>query len=57
MFLALQRTFKSSDENPTLLKWVFALDELLARLWFSIGTVWNVPEVVRIAEKVRFIYQ
>ena len=57
MFLALQRTFKSSDENPTLFKWIFALDELLARLWFSIGTVWNVPEVVRIAEKVRFIYQ
>ena len=46
MFLALQRTFKSSDENPTLIKWIFALDELLARLWFSIGTVRNAPEVV-----------
>jgi len=57
MFLALQRTFKSSDENPTLLKWIFALDELLARLWFSIGTVWNVPEIVQIAEKVRFFYR
>ena len=56
MFLALQRTFKSSDENPTLLKWTFALDELLARLWLSIGTVWNVPEVVRIAEQVRFFH-
>jgi len=56
MFLALQRTFKSSDENLTLLKWTFALDELLARLWLSIGTVWNVPEVVRIAEQVRFFH-
>jgi len=46
MFLALQRTFKSSDENPVLIQWIFALDELLARLWFSIATVRNVLEVV-----------
>lgn len=51
MFLALQRMLKSSDENPSLLKWIFAVDELLAKIWLSIGTVWKVPEVVLMAEQ------
>ncbi|KAJ3573353.1 hypothetical protein NP233_g2488 [Leucocoprinus birnbaumii] len=51
MLLALQRTLKSPEGNPTLLKWMFALDELLARVWLSIGTVWNAHEVVQLAEQ------
>jgi hypothetical protein len=52
MLLALQRALKTSDENPSLLKWILAVDELLAKVWLSIGIVWNVPEVVQMAEQV-----
>ncbi|KXN86404.1 Protein EFR3 [Leucoagaricus sp. SymC.cos] len=51
MLLALQRAIKASDENPDLLKWIFALDELLTKIWLSIGVVWNVPEVTQMAEQ------
>jgi hypothetical protein len=53
MLLALQRVVNTSDENPSLLKWVFAVDELLAKVWSSIGAVWGVPELVHMAEQVR----
>lgn len=52
MLLALHRAMKTSDENPSLLRWIFAIDELLARVWLAIGTVWGVPEVVVLAEQV-----
>jgi len=51
MLLALQRAIKISEENPSLLRWVFSIDELLARVWLAIGTVWNVLEVVKMAEE------
>lgn len=52
MLLALQRAIKIPEENSSLLRWVFAIDELLARVWLAIGTVWNVTEVVDMAEQV-----
>ncbi|KAF9451642.1 hypothetical protein P691DRAFT_723661 [Macrolepiota fuliginosa MF-IS2] len=51
MLLALHRAIKISDENPGLLRWIFAIDELLARAWLAIGTVWGVQEVVTRAEQ------
>jgi hypothetical protein len=52
MLLALHQATRACYENSDLLRWVLAIDEMLTRVWHSIGTVWNVPEVVQMAEQV-----
>lgn len=60
MLLALERATKISHDDPKLLRWIFAIDEMLAKVWLTIGAVWNVPEVIQMAEQVwcfNHIYQ
>ncbi|EKM80168.1 hypothetical protein AGABI1DRAFT_120198 [Agaricus bisporus var. burnettii JB137-S8] len=51
MLLALHQATRTCHDNPELLRWALAIDEMLARIWQSIGTVWNVSEVVQMAEQ------